>query len=139
MTQKTRRKTLKGLAITVPTVWSAPIIQSITLPAHAGMTVEEVPEEPVACSAPANCYVGLVTADGQFSVMWPGGSGSNASVEYWEGPNCDGDTDGAGPMAIASSADEAKLLLGCDLVLELAETGGGCSIWECCSNCVDAV
>lgn len=38
MTQETRRRALKGLAITVPAAWTAPIVNSVILPAHAQMS-----------------------------------------------------------------------------------------------------
>lgn len=38
MTQKTRRRALKGLAITVPAAWTAPIVNSVILPVHAQMS-----------------------------------------------------------------------------------------------------
>lgn len=38
MTQESRRRALKGLAITVPATWTAPIINSVILPAHAQMS-----------------------------------------------------------------------------------------------------
>jgi hypothetical protein len=142
MTKKTRRNVLKGLAVTLPGAWTAPIVDSVILPAHAATTGGAGDAGDAggtdALSAPPNCYVGLVTRDGQFSVMWPGGSGLMDPVPYWRGPDCDGPSDGAGPMAVAASASEAKALLGCNLVLQLAlVTGGG--IWECCSSCLDSV
>jgi hypothetical protein len=36
MTQKSRRKVLKGLAITMPAIWVTPVVESVILPAHAG-------------------------------------------------------------------------------------------------------
>lgn len=35
MAEKSRRKLLKGLGISIPTVWAAPIIEAVLLPAHA--------------------------------------------------------------------------------------------------------
>ena len=38
MAQESRRKVLKGLAVTVPAVWATPVVESIILPAHAGFS-----------------------------------------------------------------------------------------------------
>ena len=35
MAEKSRRKLIKGLGISIPTVWAAPVIESVILPAHA--------------------------------------------------------------------------------------------------------
>ena len=35
MTEESRRKVLKGLAVTVPVVWATPVVESVILPAHA--------------------------------------------------------------------------------------------------------
>ncbi len=42
MTQESRRKVLKGLAVTVPAVWATPVVESIILPAHAGFSCGEL-------------------------------------------------------------------------------------------------
>ena len=36
MTQESRRKVLKGLAVTIPAAWTTPVVESIVTPAHAG-------------------------------------------------------------------------------------------------------
>ncbi len=38
MAEKSRRKLIKGLGISIPTVWAAPIIEAVILPAHAETT-----------------------------------------------------------------------------------------------------
>ena len=38
MTQKSRRKVLKGIAATVPATWATPVVQSVVTPAHAATT-----------------------------------------------------------------------------------------------------
>ncbi|MDA9983328.1 hypothetical protein N9H39_11535 [Gammaproteobacteria bacterium] len=38
MTKESRRNVLKGLAVTVPAVWATPVVESIILPAHAGIS-----------------------------------------------------------------------------------------------------
>ena len=35
MKQKSRRKVLKGLAVTLPATWVTPIVEGVILPAHA--------------------------------------------------------------------------------------------------------
>ena len=40
MAEKSRRKLIKGLGISIPTVWAAPIIEAVVLPAHAQTTGE---------------------------------------------------------------------------------------------------
>ena len=49
MTQKTRRKVLKGLAVTIPAAWTTPVVESVILPAHAGGSF--IPE----CSDDGDC------------------------------------------------------------------------------------
>ena len=39
MAEKSRRKLIKGLGISIPTVWAAPIIDAVILPAHAQTSV----------------------------------------------------------------------------------------------------
>jgi hypothetical protein len=38
MAEKSRRKLLKGLGISVPAAWAAPVIEAVILPAHATTT-----------------------------------------------------------------------------------------------------
>ena len=36
MTHNSRRKVLKGIAVTLPAVWTVPVVESVILPVHAG-------------------------------------------------------------------------------------------------------
>ena len=40
MNKKLRRKVLRGMAVSVPVAWSAPIVQSVVLPAHAATSFD---------------------------------------------------------------------------------------------------
>ena len=40
MAEKSRRKLIKGLGVSIPTAWAAPIIEAVILPAHATTTGE---------------------------------------------------------------------------------------------------
>lgn len=42
MTQESRRRIIKGLAITLPATWATPVVESVILPAHAGTSECEV-------------------------------------------------------------------------------------------------
>ena len=39
MTKQSRRKVLKGLAVTLPAVWATPLVESVVLPAHANTSL----------------------------------------------------------------------------------------------------
>ena len=45
MTEKSRRKVLKGLAVTLPAIWATPVVESVILPAHAAASCSENIEE----------------------------------------------------------------------------------------------
>lgn len=38
MTQQSRRKVVKGIAISLPAVWATPVVESVLAPAHARMS-----------------------------------------------------------------------------------------------------
>lgn len=44
MSKKNRRKALKMLAVGAPAVWAKPIVNSVALPAHAGLTQQATAE-----------------------------------------------------------------------------------------------
>ena len=137
MNKKSRRNVLKGFAVSLPAAWAVPVVESVVLPAHAGVS---------GCSAEPGCYEGIDTSSGRFTVMWPGECGARENVDYWEGDgddprNCVGNPTNSGPMAVAENPDEARELLGCTgagLVLELAVVNSNLSIWECCNGCPDS-
>jgi hypothetical protein len=66
MKKESRRKLLKGLAITLPAAWTTPMVEAIVLPAHAATS-------PVDCTAPEDCYFSQVL---ERYFPWPGGTES---------------------------------------------------------------
>ena len=114
MTKSTkRRKVLKNLSL--GTVWSTPLVQSVVIPAHATTTdgagdpglgtTTPTPTTPP-CSAPMGCYEGL-----DFAFFWPGGSGANLLDAFSEGANCITSPDFSVNVAVAASVSEAAILL----------------------------
>ena len=102
MTCKSRRTALKGLALTLPAAWAAPVVKSVVLPAHAQTS---------GCYAPEGCY--LFSSQGGGSFSWPGGMGP-ATVPIWNVPGCPNVTpNDFVDLAIATSRREAAVLLGC--------------------------
>ena len=45
MAEKSRRKLIKGLGISIPTAWAAPIIEAVILPVHAATSCEAQDDE----------------------------------------------------------------------------------------------
>ena len=54
MAEKSRRKLIKGLGISIPTAWAAPIIEAVILPAHATTSLIN-PGPPSALETHFNC------------------------------------------------------------------------------------
>ena len=129
MTQESRRKVLKGIAVTLPATWITPVVESVILPAHAGGSPGE-------CSAAASCYEGIdLVCCGIFYVGWPGGSGKKDNVPYWRVAGCPSEPGPTtGTMAVAASASEAGSLLDSNTVVKLVDLGD-CGIWEHCISC----
>jgi hypothetical protein len=46
MSRSSRRKLLKGIALSLPAAWSAPVVQSVILPAHAQTSGDESESQP---------------------------------------------------------------------------------------------
>lgn len=129
MSQEPRRRLLKGLAVTLPAAWSAPVVESIILPAHAQTS-------PAGCGAPEGCYRGTGDAEG-LSIFWPGGAGPDTATVF-ESPNCSGDVLGMGDAVVAESPEAAAEALGCTGEnQELLENptdpppGDGCIFYSC--------
>ena len=125
MIKNHRRSVLKGLAITLPAAWSAPLVKAVVLPVHAQTSQ---------CEAPEMCYTLLGSPVLSFS--WPGGSGPYSPIVY-NGTGC-GDsvnTTSPPPLVVASSAQEAKALLSCPgsaAVVPVAESlPGDCHFYAC--------
>lgn len=98
MSRRSRRRLLKGLALTLPAAWSRPIVESVVLPAHAQTSGP-------GCSADAGCY-SFSTDEFETSFQWPGGGGAR-TVEVFNGANCSGDS-GPWQVVLASSSAEAQ-------------------------------
>jgi len=65
MTQKSRRKVLKGLAITLPAAWATPVVESVVAPAHARTSPGECSGCVITCTSPTSEAVqdgGLLSA-----------------------------------------------------------------------------
>lgn len=101
MAQKSRRKLLKGLGISIPTVWAAPIIDAVLLPAHAQTTG--------GCSLPEGCFEVEGIPDRFFK--WPGGGGVAENVPFFV-KDCDGKPIGFDRVVLAHNIVEAANLLG---------------------------
>lgn len=70
MTKEHRRKILKGLAVTLPAAWSAPLVKSVVLPAHAQTSQ---------CEAPPGCYtIGAGNNESSFSMAGRSGTFSRS-------------------------------------------------------------
>ncbi len=67
MTQQPRRKVLKGLAITLPTAWATPVVESVILPAHAETSVETGVETGPRCEG--DCDITSVEVNLQSTVQ----------------------------------------------------------------------
>ena len=125
MNQKSRRRILKGLAITLPVVWTKPVVEFVVLPAHAQTTGP--------CSAPEGCYdVPTLT----LSIDWPGGTGPQ-TASLFNGSGCTGQSSGDTEFVLARDANEAVALLPCaNAVNDVVEFPSpdlpdGCSFWTC--------
>jgi hypothetical protein len=123
MTQESRRALVKGLAVTLPAAWTAPVVESIILPAHAQTS-------PGGCGAPEGCFR---FEDQSFS--WPGGTGPE-DVVLIDNDDCTGDPMPGGRMVLVESFEAAAQALGpCEGFLEVLATdpspGGGCSFFIC--------
>jgi hypothetical protein len=125
MPQYSRRKLLKGLAVTLPAVWSRPVVESVVLPAHAATTE-------VGCSALRNCYAFLIGGD-PASIDWPGGTGPT-TVALFMGRGCQGGGGQSRTVVVAANQQEAATLLSCggaEELTELREASPGCSFFAC--------
>lgn len=131
MSQESRRKLLKGLAVTLPAAWTTPMVESIVLPAHAQTS-------PGGCRPSIRCFA-FEVGEGDLSFEWPGGLGPEEEVDLFEGPECDGSE--AGPSAtthlvVAESLEAAQDALPCDSgeVVEIETVpalDSGCSFYRC--------
>jgi hypothetical protein len=126
LSQESRRKLLKGLALALPAAWTTPVVESIVLPAHA--------QTSPACDAPPGCYDIPEFAQ---SFDWPGGAGPE-TVDVFEELGCEGDPFVTQPqIVVADSLEAAQNALGCEggLVAQEFETdpplAGGCSFFAC--------
>lgn len=117
MTQKSRRRALKGIAVTLPAAWSPPLVKSVVLPAHAQAT---------GCAAPEDCYE---TDDGSFA--WPGGGGLRV-VTVFSSSDCDG-TGRTSRIVAAPDQETAGLLCDGPVSGALATDPEvpGCSFFAC--------
>lgn len=131
-----RRKLLKIIAAgggavvagkSLPENWARPVVDSVMLPAHA--------QTSTLCSIPAGCYV-FESDPG--SISFPGGTeGSTISpVSYFSTvDDCSGPSlDVIGPIAVATTAQDAAVILGIAvgrvLGLNLASLpASGCRMW----------
>jgi len=122
MSLMSRRKLLQGLALSLPTVWSRPVVESIVIPTHAQAT---------SCSAPAGC---INVSEGSF--RWPGSGQLGEAIDGWEGqPNCPTSVPGEITIVLASSQSEAQSLCGGGSVQQLTNPNpaptDGCEFWLC--------
>ena len=128
MAGKSRRKLIKGLGISVPTVWAAPVIEALVLPVHAQTTGE--------CSVSEDCFESDTNQELFFD--WPGGTAAD-DVVFRRG-GCSGSTRLIGPVVLAHDPDEAadlfSELLQEDiptiqvlLLLASPEGAGGCNFY----------
>lgn len=120
-----RRMILKGLAVTLPTAWTAPLVKSVVLPAHAQTSQ---------CEAPKHCYI-IEGGDRPVSFMWLGGAEARTVTTHF-GTNCIGDQAGIGVVVVASSLEEAISLLPCSPQTILAFSTNpplpeGCGFYAC--------
>jgi hypothetical protein len=100
MPTETRRRLLKGLALTLPAAWSRPIVESVVLPAHAQTSGP-------GCSADAGCY-SLSNVEFETSFQWPGGGGAQMA-EIFNGTECGDAGEGAQwEVVLAASLAEAQ-------------------------------
>ncbi|HSH40935.1 MAG TPA: hypothetical protein VK973_02290 [Arenicellales bacterium] len=128
MTRRSRRRLLKGLALTLPAAWSRPIVESVVLPAHAQTSVP-------GCSADPGCYVYNI-GDSDESFNWPGGAGPE-TVELFAGSGCSDTFDETATVVVAASLAEAQAAVSCpgsSILIEIATTPPapeGCSFYMC--------
>jgi len=118
MKQAERRKILQGLALSLPAIWVKPVVQSITLPAHAAAT---------RCSVPAGCYV-----TGDDSVMWTGDTGPQLSTFYGD-IQCSQDSISNLTVVAAESSEAAAAYLPCNAneLVEVPTGISGCNLYFC--------
>jgi len=113
-----RRAVLKGLVIGLPAAWTAPLVKTVILPAHAQTS---------GCGAPPGCYQFQAS-----SFQWPGGTGPYTVAEL-AGPDCTGRTLETFQAVVAANFQEAHALLPC--VDEALSTNPpapeGCQFWAC--------
>jgi hypothetical protein len=120
MTQNSRRRVLKGLAISLPATWSAPLVKSVLLPAHAQTS---------GCYAPEGCYQFLNQNE---SFHWPGGTGYRLLTLFADADCFVGSAVAPLRVALAASNAEAKALLGIpdpELEETVPQPEGGCSFY----------
>lgn len=107
MSKTNRRRMLKGLALSVPAAWTAPLVKSVVLPAHAQTS---------GC-APEGCYlVGTSSAaEAGTHFYWPGGTGPE--TVFGRNFECDPDSvDTRAPsltIVATTTVEEAISLLDC--------------------------
>ena len=120
MTQRSRRKVLKGLAVTLPAAWATPVVESVITPAHAGVSGDD-------CEG---CIVGF-NEFGVGSFFWEGGKGPRVTTVY-ESANCRDNPIGSFEIVQADSKSEAdELVGGCSQDLVTGETDAPCGFWAC--------
>jgi hypothetical protein len=128
VSKESRRKLLKGLAVTLPAAWTTPLVESIVLPAHAETS-------PGDCSAPADCYAFQANLD-DWSFEWPGGPGPEV-VDIYEGRECSGEPIPVDrEVVVAESLEAAQEILTCSFgeVFEIETVpplDNGCSFYLC--------
>ena len=100
MTKKSRRKALKGLAISVPAVWAKPVLDSVVLPAHASTTCD-----------PSGCFAETDITGNSYSVV--GGE----LIHYIGTETCSGEESqhSDGPISTAATRELAADELDCKL------------------------
>ena len=124
---KSKRNLVKtlGVASVGLASWKKPVVDSISLPAHAQTT---------GCTLPAGCYE--IESDGFSFITWDGGVGPH-SVPFHELPGCNGlafvteerfvlapDLESA--LELLPECQEPPMI---DVVL--ADLPSGCRLWSC--------
>lgn len=128
MSQQSRRKKVKRLALTIPTVWAIPVVSTVILPAHAQTSP---------CGAPEGCYQ-LPEGGSTNSFFWPGGSEAFLATTYSDA-NCE-ESFSTELIAAAADAEQAEELLTaasepCEPPAQevpvLNPPPGGCRFFDC--------
>ena len=119
MIRRSRRRVLKGVAVSLPVSWATPVVQLVATPVHA-QTSE--------CDLFDNCY-----GAGEYGTFfWPGGGGVQ-NVPFWAPApdSCFGEPDRYVDVAAARSEGDARSMLGCGAVIEVNLPGQECNLFFC--------